>query len=289
MQHPSRPVENGSVFGDVTKASSSSGSNLNPVQLTHANEDVISRKRKADMRCLNEVVTLLVGDDPESKDSRFVVHKDILCAASPFFEAACKQERQSTEKDIILLPEDEPEVIRAFVNWVYFNSNIYLSEKDSATKTPIDRPDGILVKLYVLGDKYQMPRLRNQAVDALSSYFEGNHGYDLEVLDYACKNTAKHSALRNFLAINAIGNLCNGELYDLDEKMYPELIHDMAIQLMKDRDENLYFKPLNEKKIAPKSFCEKYHTHEANYNRVECERLSQHFDRRKSYMLYGYN
>ncbi|KAJ8061700.1 hypothetical protein OCU04_009500 [Sclerotinia nivalis] len=180
--------------------------------------------------------------------------RNSLCAASPFFEAACKQEWQGTEKDIIRLPEEQPEVIRTFVHWIYVDEHIYLSLKDFDTREPADLPAGILVKLYVLGDKYQVPRLRNQVMDALTSYrLKGEHGYALEVLDYACKNTAKDSALRKYLASTAVDYLCEEALYHLDEKLYPELIHDIAMHLMRARAD------MNED--PPLTFCDKYHIH----------------------------
>ncbi|KAF7859708.1 hypothetical protein EAF04_008787 [Stromatinia cepivora] len=266
MQHPSESSENNPVFSSTTKASASN--------VLDDHEDIPSKKRKlndVDMRphkksllatfpllycvcadpcrCLGEVVTLLVGEDPESKDSKFIVHKNILCAASPFFEAACKQEWQGTEKDIIRLPEEQPEVIRTFVD-----EHIYLSLKDYDTREPADLPAGILVKLYVLGDKYQMPRLRNQVMDALTSYcFTGDGRSSLEVLDHACKNTAKGSALRKYLASTTVDYLYEEALYHMDEELYPELIHDIAMHLMRARDDKDEDPPL--------TFCDKYHIH----------------------------
>ncbi|EDN91880.1 predicted protein [Sclerotinia sclerotiorum 1980 UF-70] len=91
-------------------------------------EELPARKRKlsdVDMHphiksllatSLGEVVTLLVGDDPESKDSKFFVHKNILCA-----------ELQGTEGSIIRLPEEQPEVIRTFVHLIYVDQYICLS------------------------------------------------------------------------------------------------------------------------------------------------------------------
>lgn len=229
-------------------------------------------------RCLGEVITLLVGRDPGKKDSKFIVHKEILCAASPFFEAACKLEWQRVEKDIIRLPEDDPEVIKAFIHWIYFNGDIQLPLESRDRRNPIDRPEGLLVKLYILGDKYQMPRLRNQAVDALDRYHEANLvGFSLKVLDYASKNAAKHSALRTFLAVTAIATWDWDQFDELNEKLYPEFIHDVAIHLMRSRDEGLPSR-------VRESFCERYHTHEVNYNRADCD--EQNHYGMKGWMLY---
>jgi len=53
---------------------------------------------------------LLVG----SEKKPFMVHKDVLCGASPFFETACKPEWLG-DKWVIELPADEPDAINAMI------------------------------------------------------------------------------------------------------------------------------------------------------------------------------
>jgi hypothetical protein len=61
----------------------------------------------------------------------------------------------------------------------------------------------LLVKIYVLGQKYQMPSLRNDALDGLVFYMLwGTVDYSLitpEVLTYAWQNTSASCPLRCFL------------------------------------------------------------------------------------------
>ncbi|QSZ32641.1 hypothetical protein DSL72_002220 [Monilinia vaccinii-corymbosi] len=283
MKSRSKPAKNASLFSGVPRALNSNNSDDKPAQRVKTNEDMTSKKRKA-----KEIVTLLVGNDPESKASRFIVHKKLLCAASPVFEAACKPEWQGAEKDVIRLPEYQPEVIRAFVHWVYYDKYIYLSLKDFETRALADRPEGVLVRLYFLGDKYQMPRLRNQMIDALTSYRLQEGGYALETLDYACKNTAKGSALRSYLATTAICVWCHGYLSSLDEKLYPELFHDIAIQLIMAREEEVRCEDSeygHDDEDAP-SFCDRYHTHEPG-SKILC--TEDEIYRDDCWMSYGSN
>jgi hypothetical protein len=54
-------------------------------------------------RSLEHIVTLVVG---RNEDAIFTIHQNILCKASPFFEAACKSEWMKPDDRIIKLPED---------------------------------------------------------------------------------------------------------------------------------------------------------------------------------------
>jgi hypothetical protein len=65
-------------------------------------------------RSLDESITLVVG---EGEQQTFLnVHKNVLCAFSPFFEAACKPEWMKDDK-VIKLPEDDLEAVRGMVYW----------------------------------------------------------------------------------------------------------------------------------------------------------------------------
>ncbi|KAE9373269.1 hypothetical protein N431DRAFT_503973 [Stipitochalara longipes BDJ] len=90
---------------------------------------------------LGETITLAVGTGDNI--SEFVVHKNVVCAASPFVAAACKLE------------------------W-----SIKRRRFDCMTTTELAMRTiwGLLAKLYVCGDKYQMPRLQNHAIDGMIDF-----------------------------------------------------------------------------------------------------------------------
>ncbi|CAD6452220.1 f003b6f6-37fc-493c-8165-7aca750438c6 [Sclerotinia trifoliorum] len=177
----------------------------------------------------------------------------IYCARQ-VFSLKLLVSRKGTEKGIIRLPEEQPEVIRTFVHWIYVDEYLCLSFKNFDTRGPAGQPAGILVKPYVLGDKYLMPRLCNKVMDALTAYcFTGGGKCPLEILDHACKNTAKDSQLRKYLASTTVEYL-HEALHNMDEKLYPELIHDIAMHLMRARRDHKDYEP-------PLTFCEKYHIH----------------------------
>jgi BTB/POZ domain len=102
---------------------------------------------------------------PADNETRFTVYKDVLSAASAFFEAVCRDEINQTKQEINL-PDDDPETIRAMVYWMYHDNicvleSIQMRHYNHATTTAdaMETVWGLFAKLYVLGGKYQMPRL----------------------------------------------------------------------------------------------------------------------------------
>src|SRR4051812_25080494 len=115
-------------------------------------------------RSFGEVVTLIVGKSA----TKFIAHKKMLCAASPFFEAACKPEWQSADGCVITLPEADPEAVKMLLSWVYENDICVAIHHFFCDMDRLDSASGLLLKLYILGDKFQMPALQNDVIDALN-------------------------------------------------------------------------------------------------------------------------
>ena len=107
----------------------------------------------------SKVITILVGPSKAS----YTLHKDLLCAHSPFFErclGTCFLERQ---KDQVELPEDSPEVFEHFINWVYRRDVV----------EPTDQPSlRLAIHTYVFADKLCMPAFKNDVVTKIRAYHE---------------------------------------------------------------------------------------------------------------------
>ncbi|KAF7876914.1 uncharacterized protein EAF02_008134 [Botrytis sinoallii] len=166
------PTRNHSIFGDVEKVSKPVDSitvNTKPVESTEAIENDSTAKRRisgVDMRpykktrlieSFSETVKLIVG--PKTRSKTFIVHKDILCAASPVFEAGLKPEWQKGGDATMELPEDDPIYFASLVYWIYNNEIVYPHDY---TGIPMIGLAGV----YHLAEKYQMPRLQNDLIDS---------------------------------------------------------------------------------------------------------------------------
>lgn len=63
----------------------------------------------------NETVTIYVGN----KRKRFTIHKKLLCDQSDYFLKAFTSGFKEREEGEMYLPEDSPEVMAIFVNFLY--------------------------------------------------------------------------------------------------------------------------------------------------------------------------
>jgi hypothetical protein len=213
---------------------------------------------------MEEVITLIVGEG--EGQAKLTVHKDVLCSASPFFQAACKPEWMKPEDKVITLPEDDPEAVKALVHWMYHNEICIDEEKANfnaaETKEEVMRGAwGIFVILFVLGQKYQMPRLRNDAIDAILTHRKSCE-LKLGVISYVYENTASSSSpLRRLLVRLVRYHKDDLELQAYKTHLCEEFLFELAIAFFKE-------KKLESSKIKfldpHKSFCKTYHKHEAD-------------------------
>jgi len=109
---------------------------------------------------------LLVG--PTSV--KLMAHKDLLCNNSPFFFAACKP--VCIQQNLVHLPDDDPVAVKSMLYWLYHKRLGVPEEmfhKDAVVHVHhgMKSAPGLLAKIYVMADKFQMPALMNDTVNAL--------------------------------------------------------------------------------------------------------------------------
>ncbi|KAK4619511.1 hypothetical protein CLAFUW4_11456 [Fulvia fulva] len=112
----------------------------------------------------NRIVVLKVGSAP-TKD--FTVHEAILREHSHFFRSALDKRWREGRSRIVELPDDDAEVVSAYVDWLYFRK--IASKPISPPELPMD--DGeyqLLAQLYVFGDKVQADAFCDSVLDAMA-------------------------------------------------------------------------------------------------------------------------
>ena len=143
-------------------------------------------------------MTLLIG--PE--ECRIDVHKEVLCRASAFFDAALNGEHYLESNGIIKLPEQEVPTFKYFVNWLYtrrlrrYHYPSYCLEKDAWEATYVrklrsvhhlawdnpcrkaldcanyqDTPLMSLVKIYILADALQVHGLQDHVCSTIADVY----------------------------------------------------------------------------------------------------------------------
>lgn len=111
----------------------------------------------------SRIVVLKVASAP-IKD--FAVHEAILREHSLFFRTALDQKWREGHSRTVELPDDDAEVVSAYIDWLYFRK--IASKPVSPPELPMD--DGeyqLLAQLYAFGDKVQADSFCDSVLDAM--------------------------------------------------------------------------------------------------------------------------
>lgn len=169
------------------------------------------------------------------------IHKSILCDATSFFEADFNHKSTDSGKIIIQLPNDNPIVNQALVYWVYYNeicvpANVTTYDaKDSNDEEGMKTLSGFLVQLYVLGQKYQMPLLQNDAIDALLKLRETIY-LPHAIFSYVYRMTTDGSTLRKVLLRIARYELKPEDMDIRKKDMCADFLFDIVRTYSEERD-----------------------------------------------------
>ena len=146
---------------------------------------------------------------------RFDLHKEYICGKSDFFKAACSDNFKEAD-GVIKLPEQDPEIFKHFVHWLYtgrlcgfvymepsmksleaavrldlkrngkspFLSKRYQMSINCTSNLALDcgyfqdAPLAGLVSLYILADQLQVRGLKDTIINAIIEvYFDSLNGY----------------------------------------------------------------------------------------------------------------
>ena len=104
-------------------------------------------------------VTLYIG--PKKAD--VIIHKDVICSASKFFDIAFNSTFKEGSEQTMELPEEQRSLFDVFVAWLYSGS--YLIPQKDASESYISLREPL--QLYFLADRYQVTKLKRIIVDQL--------------------------------------------------------------------------------------------------------------------------
>ncbi|KAL5329747.1 hypothetical protein ACEPPN_003264 [Leptodophora sp. 'Broadleaf-Isolate-01'] len=229
-------------------------------------EDPRHRKKHRLFNSLGDIVSLRVGPDLVP----FSVHRDVLLFASPGLAEMCNF-FVSPDDRIIFLLNQCPDTIQALCYWMYHNEiciSHTISQRSGSHIDPLETAPGLFVKLYIAGDKYSMPRLRNDAIDALLSRARTIDLVRLSTYIYA--NTKVRSNLRKFLVRVVSSKFDAEDLQDHRHLTCAEFLFDLAKAAFVDRDQG--FNRFRDRMPPQEGFCAAFHVHERGTERCEMMR-----------------
>ncbi|KAI9675665.1 MAG: hypothetical protein M1817_001032 [Caeruleum heppii] len=141
------------------------------------------------------LVDLYVGGERR----HWLVHHDLLCFHSSFFETALKGHFEESASRKVEFPDDDPAVFELFIQWLYSGS-IGRAIKPSTDKAYAFELAQSCFALWILCDKLGTPRAKNAAVDT----FRRSLFYSEKVLSQStflkfCTEAAPQSPFRRLL------------------------------------------------------------------------------------------
>lgn len=143
------------------------------------------------LRNSNSIVTIIINQN--GKNTFFSVHTSYLTAYSAYFRAALNGSFTEAQTLKFEFNDISPSVFDIFVSWAYTQKIV-----DSAGNAPIFHH---LVELWLLGDRFQIPRIQNEALVAMNSQAGVlNRVHSMISFHHVYDNTMDESPLRLFLA-----------------------------------------------------------------------------------------
>lgn len=180
-------------------------------------------------RSFSGVATVVVGDEKGARPPvKYLVHKELLTSASPFFAAALNSTFAEGLDQTVRLPEEKPEVFEWFLQWLYTGSltthaaGVHYSHMPTMPPLPSMMPpsqyvmadaraDGdlrnvqgspkyfLLIDLYGLSDRLLTPELNNHILNTIARLSESTNSVptpsDTRILYDQIRDTAPLRAL----------------------------------------------------------------------------------------------
>ncbi|OJD38061.1 btb poz domain containing protein [Diplodia corticola] len=151
-----------------------------------------------------QTISVIVGggdddDNDEESPCLFLVHRKLICAFSPFFNAACRGPWKEHREGIVTLPEEDPATFELYVKWLYTGELVDCSspttEDEDADNTA--DPQGQERKRTVEGDPFANDQFNTVYTILACAYFLGD-----VLLDHTFKNAVIDALIRRVKQTN---------------------------------------------------------------------------------------
>lgn len=158
----------------------------------------------------------------------------MICAKSEFFRAACSTCWLEGREKVVRLPEVDPDIFKTYLDWTYTDVLVVeTAPKSPAVKTKTSRG---IVDMYLLGDVLNDVKLRNRAMQLLSSHVINQRVPNTMTIRRIWDNTPTTSLLRNWVVDVLILKLSREYFVQNAATYPPELVLQVATRLLKQTE-----------------------------------------------------
>ncbi|TVY90520.1 hypothetical protein LAWI1_G006819 [Lachnellula willkommii] len=201
------------------KAPEDSSPDANASKRVQLSSSQNKKGKRPDFMGPQTMVKVNVSFKADDEKQEFLVHKEFICYYSPFFDTAFNGGFEEGVTQSIDILSVYPQVFGLFVHWLYTQNVVQDQHNEPPTRD--------LVDLWLLGDRFLIPRLQNDTLIALDQNRVGTGrriGFSYRVYD----NTVRGSPLRRYLAQTTATGFPKNEAISYRQDHYPpELVFDM--------------------------------------------------------------
>lgn len=124
----------------------------------------------------------------------------MLFDASPVFKKAFEWDFKGKQYRCMSMPDEEAAIVELFCEWIYSHETSFLKGPQKTASNIASLVS--TAKLYVLADKYDIKKLRNDICQAFYNYvpLDKTDGPPKEVTDIVYKQTRPNCKMRRILA-----------------------------------------------------------------------------------------
>lgn len=149
------------------------------------------------------MVTLIIGSGPDPLT--LYIQEAILVTGSKVSSAAIRNEHLGGgEKGVLRFPEDDHKAWELLAYWIVERKLPSIQTGGALSDAERKGCQALLVENWILGDKYDIPRLQDLVMPELLDLFSRYWDFDAQVMDRAVKGSAPGSKLRLVAAREAV-------------------------------------------------------------------------------------
>ena len=179
-------------------------------------------------------MTVIVGED----EKRVLVHKNLLCGTSSFFQTSCNGQWSESKDKTVRLREADPKAFSIYASWLYTGRLDVLHDDGGCIRRfhRACKATNLLTNGWILGDFLGDQVYCNVVTD---TFVDLTSKYDfipsLQFIKDHWSRLPKHSALRRLMVDMQVMSAEEDGLRKVVSEMPHEFLVEFAIALMKVR------------------------------------------------------